>query len=215
MDNNITRVRPGDKISAFTKDQAKAFPQALKADLIYGRHTPAEGNFDCALVLGGPSEFMESRAAAAATLYHAGRVPYLMVSGGVCRESPFGHLSEAQILAHYLEDLGVPAKQILLENEATSTVTNMKLCKRLLAEQFPERFLKLVVVTSNFHIFRSLQLAKHLLPEHTIAGVGAVYPKDNPEEYLGDPDLCQLVANECICLAKHASAGIISDFTVL
>ena len=208
-------VHPGDMMSQFSKKDALRFSPEVKTHLVYERHTPAEGNFDCALVLGGPEEFMESRAKAAADLFHAGRVPYLMVSGGVCRESGFGYLSEAQILAQYLKSFGVPNDRILLEEEATTTVTNMKCCRPLLQQHFPGKALKLVIVTSNFHIFRSVMLAQRFLSEHTIAGVGAVYPQDNAVEYANHPTLSQWVTGECMCLAQHVACGTVPDFPVI
>ena len=209
-----TGVKPGDKMSQFTMEDAICFPDAVKRQLVYGQLTEPEGNFDCALVLGGPEEFMESRAKAAAELYHAGRVPYLIVSGGVCRDSVFGCLSEAQILARHLEGFGVPSSRIWLENEATNTATNMKYCNALLQARFPGRALRLAVVTSAFHVRRSVALAQGYFPEHTLWGVGATFPRDNAEEYLKDPQLSKWVTNECRCLQSHVAGGYVADFVV-
>ena len=209
-----TIVNPGNKMSQFTKEQVLNFPDSLKCQLVYGRHQEPEGKFDCALVLGGPSEFMESRAQAAADLYFSGRVPYLMVSGGVYRESPFGTLTEAQVLARYLEKAGVPSDRITLEDRASTTVENMKFCNNLLQERFPGKPLRLAVVTSNFHVYRATQLAKGFFPEYTLWGVGATYPKDNAEEYLSDPVMPQWVTNECRCLWGHTRSGLVPDFTL-
>lgn len=209
-----TAVAPGDKMSQFTREQVLAFPEQLKCQLVYGRHRQPEGDFDCALVLGGPSEFMESRAQAAADLYFAGRVPYLMVSGGVYRESPFGTLTEAQVLARYLTKAGVPDERVLLEDRASTTVENMKFCNSLLQTRFPGKKLRLAVVTSNFHVYRATQLAKDFFPDHSLYGVGAVYPMDNAEEYLSDPIMPRWVTNECRCLWGHVKSGRVPDFTL-
>lgn len=208
-------VHPGDRISQFTWEQTIGFPREVKTRLIYDRYAPTDAHFDCALVLGGPPKFMESRTRTAAQLYHAGRAAYLMVTGGVCRESPFGCLSEAQILARYLEQAGVPSDRILFEEKAANTVDNMTLCNALLAEKFPGKALQLAIVTSNFHVYRATELAKHFFPAHTLYGVGAVYPKDNAQEYWDDPDLRLWAANECRCLWHYVKSGWIADFTVL
>ena len=210
-----TQLCPGAMISHFTKEQVIGFPDAVKRQLVYGSIAEPEGNFDCALVLGGPIEFMESRAKAAADLYHAGRVPYLMVTGGVCRETSFGYLSEAQILSRYLESFGVPSDRIILEEQATTTVNNMTFCQELLQQHFSDRTLRLVIVTSMFHVRRSMALAKHFLPCHQIQGKGAIYPKDNAAEYLTDPELPKWVTGECRCLWSHVNAGSVQDFPVL
>ena len=210
-----TQVHPADRISQFTREQAVAFPDDVKRKIVYGNLTEPEGNFDCALVLGGPVEFMESRAKAAAELYLAGRVPYLMVSGGVCRESEFGYLSEARILTRHLENLGVPKQQIILEEQAATTVQNMEFCKELLARHFPGQTLRLVVVTSTFHTFRSVKLAEHYLSGHHIQGQGAKYPKDNAAEAMTDPELRKWVTGECRCLWGNVNSGRVPDFPVI
>ena len=207
-------VNSGDKMSHFTKEDAIHFPDDVKRQLVYGQLADPEGSFDCALVLGGPVKFMESRAKAAAELYHAGRVPYLMVSGGVYRESAFGDLSEAQILARHLEGFGVPEDRILLENEATTTLTNMQFCNALLQERFPGKRLRLAVVTSAFHVYRSTALARASFPEHDVSGVAALYPRDNAAESLTDPAMKKWVTGECRCLWSDVKSGRIPDFVV-
>lgn len=210
-----TKVMPGDRMSRFTPEQALHFPREVKAQLVYGDRQKTEGDFDCALVLGGPREFMASRAKAAAELYFAGRVPFLITTGGVCWNSPFGFLSEAQILAAYLEQTGVPRDRIICEDRATTTIENMRFCNTLLKERFPDRALRLAVVTSNFHASRATILARDFFPGHALYGIGAVYPKDNAAEFWDDPDLRQWIACECRCLCNYVKRGRIPDFPVL
>lgn len=210
-----TIVHPGDRISQFLRDQTIGFPKEVKTQVVYGRHAPAKGDFDCAVVLGGPPEFMKSRAMAAAQLYQAGRVPHLIVTGGVCRESAFGFLSEAQILARYLEQAGVPAECIMFEEQAANTTENMSLCNSLLEEKFPGKSLRLVVVTSNFHIYRATELAKYYFPTHKLSGIGALHPHDNAAECWDDPVIRPWLTTECRCLWSHVKNGLIPDFPVL
>lgn len=209
-----TVVHPGNTIGMFTLEQALLFPDAVKERIVYGNRTAPEGHFDCALVLGGPVEILQSRAAAAAKLYHAGQVSLLMVSGGVCRQTELGCLSEAQALTRYLLEAGVPAEQIVIEDEATTTVENMEKCLTLLEQRFGTKALRLVVVSSNFHINRAVMLAKSFLPGHEILGLGAEYPNDNAREYLSDPLLRQWVTKECRCFWNGVQKGRFPDFPV-
>lgn len=202
-------------LSRLTLEQVLGLPVDTKGRLAYGSYQPPEGSFDCALVLGGPPHFMESRAKAAAELYLAGRVPYLMVSGGVAWDSPMGHLTEAQQLIRYLEQAGVPTDRILVEDQSTNTATNMKYCRVLLEEMFPGKALHLAIATSAFHVRRAVALAEHFLSEHTVMGVSAVYPKDAPEAYAEDADLCQRIDTECRCLWNLTTLGYIPDIPVL
>ena len=212
--SDVTQVCPGAKMSDFTRQQAICFPEGVKSRLVYESHAEPTGNFDCALVLGGPAEFMESRALAAAKLYHAGRVPLLVTTGGVCWDSPFGCLPESRILAGYLERAGVPAEHILCEDQATSTIENMKNSYAILQEKHPGKALRMAVVTSNFHASRATALAKNYFPTYSLEPVGAEYPHDNAREFMDDPVICQWVANECRCLWNHVNSGRIPDFPI-
>ena len=57
-------------------------------------------------------------------------------------------------MKQYLLNKGVPEKQILLENRATRTKENIVNSQKLLS------FKRLVIVTSDFHMYRSQLLAK-------------------------------------------------------
>lgn len=75
----------------------------------------------------------------AAQLYHEGNAPYIIFSGGVVR--PAGELrntipkTEAEAFFDIAVKKGVPARAIILENEATNTGQNFIFTKRLLQEQ--------------------------------------------------------------------------------
>ena len=211
MNEPITRVMPGDYISKFTVEQVLQFPDEIKARVAYNDRYPLKGNADCALVLGGPASVMESRAQAAATLYHADKVPMLIVSGGVLREDR----TEARILKDYLLDLAVPEAAIIEESRSTNTVGNMEFCRQLLEEHFPGKTLTIAVVTSRFHRYRATVLAQAYFPGHTVFGVGAELPLDNPAEYLQDPIMCKRINVECRCLWHYVNEGRIPDFPVL
>jgi uncharacterized SAM-binding protein YcdF (DUF218 family) len=88
----------------------------------------------------------------AARLYHAGRAPVIVVSGG------FGGLSraiesEARSSATFLRDLGVPADAIVLEDTSRDTRENAGLTRRVLEQRGYRRVL---LVTSALHMPRAL-----------------------------------------------------------
>ena len=205
-----TLVKPGDKLSQFTRQEVLALPEEIRKELVYGRHTEPDGSFDCALVLGGPPEFMESRAQAAAKLYREGRVPQLIVTGGVYRDCEFGWLSEAQILHRYLTLEGVPEDCIIVEDAATTTFENFRNCEAFL----PRSGMRIAVVTSNFHAYRSQILAQSYFPEHQLFSVGASYPCDNAQEYTQDEEMHRWVINESRCIWDLCKSGQIPDLPV-
>ena len=142
----------------------------------YGRRSTVNYDEDVVLVLGGgirqgevqPTLQMRLDTALA---YHR-RNPYalIIVTGGM------GHReydSEAAIMARYLIAHGVPAERILLEDAAYSTFTNMTYSRVMLDEIFDGPFTA-VVVTSDFHMFRSAAFARRV-------GIEAVrYPSGTP-----------------------------------
>lgn len=89
----------------------------------------------------------------AARLYHAGRAPLLVASGGfnpIHSDTP-----EAQAMAVFLHDLGVPASAVLAEDRSRSTRENAQFTAALLRERSIEDIL---LVTSAAHMARAVPL---------------------------------------------------------
>ena len=99
------------KISQIDKEQLLALPDEDKHRILYTGWADDGQPADAALLLG--TRLCEERAAAAAKLYHAGRVPYIMPSGGVEWELDGEMISEARYMAKLLEQAGVPEEAIL------------------------------------------------------------------------------------------------------
>lgn len=203
----------GAMMSHFTRAQVNCFPDALKVKIVYGDYQEPEGIFDAALVLGGANFVMESRAKAAAELYHAGRCRLFITTGGVRWDSIYGRLTEAQILAQHMRDLGVPADCILTEDQATITRENYLYCKEILAQRFSAP-LRIVTVTSYGHLTRSVALAKAYIPEHTHMGYAAYLPTDTPDRCLESPEMRKRLMKECIALWAYVDWKLIPDFPI-
>ena len=87
----------------------------------------------------------------AARLYHAGKVPLLVLSGGSNRTT--GTIAEAQAMGVFLADLGVPESALLMERESRNTAENAAFSARLLQQRGIRRVL---LVTSAMHMGRAL-----------------------------------------------------------
>ena len=85
----------------------------------------------------------------AARLYHAGKAPKLLLSGGVVRT---GDGTEAEAMQRFLNDLGVPASAITLEDGSDNTASNAQLTASKLAS---ERIDTVILVTSALHMPRA------------------------------------------------------------
>lgn len=86
----------------------------------------------------------------AARLYHAGKAPIVVVSGGVVRT---GDGSEAQAMWRVLRDLGVPESAIRMEEHSTDTGGNAAQVVRLLRGSGID---KPLLVTSALHMPRAV-----------------------------------------------------------
>jgi uncharacterized SAM-binding protein YcdF (DUF218 family) len=114
---------------------------------------------DAILLLGGatrpalpPREFPELNEASdrmfyAARLFHAGKAPFVLVSGGGAAEQ-----TEAGNLAFVLEALGVPADAIVREEESRNTYENCVEARRILDARGARDVL---LVTSALHMPRA------------------------------------------------------------
>ena len=91
----------------------------------------------------------------AARLFHASKAPLVLLSGGGDLEHQA--FSEARAMAVLLQDLGVPAKAIALEETSRNTRQNAAFSATLLKARGIEHIL---LVTSALHMSRSLALFK-------------------------------------------------------
>jgi len=110
----------------------------------------------------------------AARLYHAGKAPLVVLSGGSNPAS--GVQPEAEAMQIFLRDLGVPESAMLLERQSLSTYENAHFTAALLRERGIE---KILLITSALHMRRALvhfeEEGLHVIPAATdhVAG-GAI-----------------------------------------
>ena len=193
------------KISQIDKEQLLALPDEDKHRILYTGWADNGQPADAALLLG--TRLCEERAAAAAKLYHAGRVPYIMPSGGVEWELDGEMISEARYMARLLQQAGVPEEAILLENEARTTKENM-ICGTLQLSRalHLQNLHRVIIVTADYHMKRSLALARCLMPRFVeISGVASPPPAAEPER------LPKAINSELSLLKGLVDAGIIPD----
>jgi uncharacterized SAM-binding protein YcdF (DUF218 family) len=91
----------------------------------------------------------------AARLFHAGKAPLVLLSGG--GDPKRQAYSEARAMAVFLQDLGVPAQAIALEETSRNTRENAAFSAALLKARGIEHIL---LVTSALHMHRALALFK-------------------------------------------------------
>ena len=88
----------------------------------------------------------------AARLYHAGKAPLVLASGGA--DPRTSRVSEADAMAEFLQALGVPSSAIWLERHSRNTAGNAQFVARW-AATLPEKP-RILLVTSALHMPRAL-----------------------------------------------------------
>lgn len=123
-------------------------PPAPAAVVLGGGIAPA-GHDDLYPDLGASAD----RVWHAARLYHAGKVPLLILAGG--SDARFSRMSEAEAMQRFLLDMGVPASAMLLEESSRTTRQNAQFASDLLAGR---GIGEVILVTSALHMSRAVAL---------------------------------------------------------
>lgn len=101
----------------------------------------------------GPSEVLRRRLDRAVEYLNANIDTKVIVSGGQGRNEP---AAEAVGMKEYLLNVGIEEDRIILEPLSGNTYENLIFSKKLIDSDDA----RVVVVTNNFHVFRSLKIAK-------------------------------------------------------
>lgn len=141
-----------------------AFTLFLLYSVLYGRVRKRTGH-TAIVVLGAGvpggrvTPLLAGRLDRALKLYRRaaakGASPLVVASGGQGPDEP---ASEAEVMANYLRERGIPDEALLEERESTSTWENLRLSSALLAERGVTG--RLLVVTSSYHVPRAAILSR-------------------------------------------------------
>jgi uncharacterized SAM-binding protein YcdF (DUF218 family) len=161
------------------------------------------GTADAAIVLGaavwrdGPSPVFEERISHAIDLYAAGRVRYLIFTGGVGRNDD---LSEAEVGRREAIAAGVPENAIIVDSTSEVTCENLVNARILASELGIATYL---VVSDPLHMRRAVTLA-------TDEGMDA-YPSPTPTtRYISWRSKLPFLARESYFLLSHMLSNLLS-----
>ncbi len=166
--------------------------------VIVGAHDVIRGDPQVMIVLGcrvmpggEPSILLQDRLDTALDYLDDHPDITVVVSGGQGSNEP---TAEAACMADYLEEHGVDADQILLEDESSNTKENLIYSRELLEEQGVDVGEEGVLVVSNgFHLTRSRMLAERF-------GYGHVSTLAAPTSHV--PSRIQMYIREPLALVK-------------
>ena len=156
------------------------------------------------------------RVPVAVDAYKAGRAGKLLLCGGKIREFPTGYYSEAEHMRKAVLALGVAEKDIILENSSQNTVENILFALIELQRTFwINNVHKVLLVTTTYHMRRSLAIARHLFPEH-IAIVPCPANDNNTrrDNWLNTPAGIDRAKSEVMKIVRYVMDGVIPDFEI-
>lgn len=170
---------------------------------------------DCAIVLGS-TKAAEYRVPVAADAYHAGRVEKIMLCGGVLKAFPGGRCSEAEHMRKAALELGVPEEDIILENSSQNTIENILFALIELQRAFwLNNVHSVLLVTTAYHMRRSLTIARYLFPDH-IAIIPCPTDDNNTrrENWMNTAAGLERVKGEVMNIVRCVNNGVIPDFEI-
>ena len=121
---------------------------------------------DCILVLGS-TKASQYRIPVAVQAYRDKRAGKLLLCGGSIKEFPEGSMREADHMRLHAIAQGVRPEDVLMETNSRNTIENMFGSLMELQRAFCiDRVRKVLLVTTTYHMRRSLALAQYLYPDH-------------------------------------------------
>lgn len=170
---------------------------------------------DCIIVLGS-LKAAKYRVPVAADAYKSGRSPKIMLCGGKLRDFPDGARSEAQHMRQAALALGVPNKDIILEDNSQNTVENLLFALTLLQRNFwLNNIHRVLLVTNAYHMRRSLMLARYLFPTHIeIIPCPAQDSNTRRDNWMHTPVGMERAKDEAMNLVNCVRNGVIPDFEI-
>ena len=130
----------------------------FETGVVWGMHQHGEKSPDTILILGGgvvgstPSPALEARIETAGEYLKTHPGTNAVACGGLEDKDT---LSEAVCIENGLLSMGIAADRIKTEEHSSTTAENMRFSRRLVEED-----VCVGIVTSNFHVFRSVLLAR-------------------------------------------------------
>lgn len=172
-------------------------------------------NADCIIVLGS-IKAAKYRVPAAVEAYHAGRAGKIMLCGGALRTFPGEQHSEAEHMRIKALELGVAEEDIIMENTSQNTIENI-LCALLELQRsfWLNKVKKVLLVTTTYHMRRSLAIAGYLFPAHIeVVPCPADDTNTKRETWMNTPEGVERAKGEALNIVNCVKNGVIPDFEI-
>ena len=170
---------------------------------------------DCIIVLGS-IKAAKYRVPAAAEAFFAGRSEKIMLCGGKIRDFSGRSMTEAENMYKKALELGVPESSLIIEKISQNTIENV-LCSLLELQRsmWLNKVKSVLLVTTTYHMRRSLHIAKYLFPSHI-----SVYPcpaddtTTKRDNWMHTPEGIDRANKEILNIVRCVNNGVIPDFEI-
>lgn len=170
---------------------------------------------DCIIVLGS-MKAAKYRVPTATKAFFAGRSEKVMLCGGKIRNFPERDMTEAERMYERALELGVPKTSIIMENNSQNTIENI-LCSLLELQRSMclNKVKSVLLVTTTYHMRRSLNIAKYLFPPHI-----SVYPcpaddtTTKRDNWMNSREGIDRAKTEALKIISYVADGVIPDFEI-
>jgi hypothetical protein len=180
LQNSITNSKEGRSMKTLiSKIDFNQLSDRQIGDLLYKNITDDKMAGDCIFVLGS-SKAAEYRLPRALELYRGGRAGKLLFSGGVVWAP--SKLCEAELLKEKALTLGIPAADILVEDQSLHTKENVLASLLVLDREFNLHHIKrILLVTASYHMRRAHLTMKTYMPgwiQYSLCPVDDMYTRE-------------------------------------
>ena len=172
-------------------------------------------NADCIIVLGS-IKAAKYRVPVAVDAYNAGRASKIMLCGGALRDFSIGECSEAEHMLNAALELGVAEENVILENSSQNTIENILFALVELQRTFwLNKVHRVLLVTTTYHMRRSLAIAQYLFPEHiAIIPCPADDSNTRRDNWMNTPVGIERAKGEAMNIVRCVINGVIPDFEI-
>ena len=172
-------------------------------------------NADCIIVLGS-TKAAKYRVPVAVKAFFAGRSEKIMLCGGKMRSFPSGNMTEAENMYEKALELGAPEAGIIVENNSQNTIENILYSLlELQRSMWINKVKSVLLVTTTYHMRRSLHLARYLFPDHI-----SVYPcpaddtTTKRDNWMNSNEGINRAKAEALKIVRYVNNGVIPDFEI-
>ena len=201
-------------------------PDILDRLLFQGLEDTGE-DADCIIVLGS-STAPQYRVPVAVSAYRAGRAGHILLCGGACHGGRAGHIllcggafhggscCEAELMRQAALDLGVAEEHVTAETDSQNTIENILFALIQLQRVFwLNNVRRVLLVTTAYHMRRSLAIARYLFPPHIeVLPCPANDTNTRRDTWMHSPEGIRRVRKEAMKIVDFVHSGVIPDFEI-